>query len=121
MRQINSWDNAEARREATRAFCAHLHRPENAQVREKCKSDPAYARRIFAEQGGFCLEEELADAQADPIVPIPKWTEFRVFEENEMFPRDRLVALVLPPVETILPDTPKIDPGDIYRCTWVLW
>lgn len=121
MRQINNWDNAEARRQATRAFCAHLHRPENAHVREKCKSDPAYARTVFAEQGGFCLEEELAADEIQPIVPIPRRTEFRVFEENEMFPRDRLVALVLPPAESILPETSKIDPSEVYRCTWVLW
>ena len=121
MRQINNWDEAEPRRQATRAFCAHLHRPENTQVRQKCKDDPAYARTLFAQLGGFCLEEELAPNEANPIVPIPKQTEFRVFEEKDMFPRDRLVTLVLPPPDKILPETAKIDVGEIYRCTWMPW
>ena len=119
--KYNNWDDAEARRQATRAFCAHLHRPENAQAREKCKTDPAYARILFAQQGGFRLEEETTPAETKPVVPIPKQTEFRVFEENEMFPRDKLVALVLPPIDRILPETAKIDPDDVYRCTWPLW
>jgi hypothetical protein len=121
MKETKNWDDAEARRQATRAFCAYLHRPENAQAREKCKGDPAYARMLFAQQGGFCLEEELPADESKSIVPIPKHTEFRVFEEHEMFPRDKLVTMVLPPADRILPETSKIDPGDVYRCTWVLW
>jgi hypothetical protein len=121
MRQINNWDNAEARRQATRAFCAYLHRPENVEMREKCKSDPAYARTVFAQQGGFCLEEELTPHEANPIVPIPTQTEFRVFEATDMFPRDRLVTLVLPPRDKTLPEPAKIDIGEIYRCTWEPW
>jgi hypothetical protein len=121
MRQINNWDDADARKQATRAFCAYLHRPENAQAREKCKGDPAFARNLFAQQGGFCLEEELTPDEANPIAPIPKQTEFRVFESTDMFPRDRLVTLVLPPADKVLPETAKIDTGEIYRCTWVLW
>ena len=87
MRQINNWDDADARRQATRAFCAFLHRPETAEAREKCKSDPGYARMLFAQQGGFCLEEELTPDESNPIVPIPHQTDFRVFEETDMFPR----------------------------------
>jgi hypothetical protein len=121
MRQINNWDNADARRQATRSLCVHLHKPENAQVREKCKGDPAYARTLFAQVGGFCLEEELTADESNPIVPIPKHTEFRVFEATDMFPRDRLVTLVLPPADKILPETSKIDFGEVYRCTWVAW
>src|SRR5689334_19645676 len=70
MRQINNWDDANARREATRAFCVYLHRAENVQAREKCKIDPVYARSLFAELGGFCLAEELTADEANPIVPI---------------------------------------------------
>jgi hypothetical protein len=121
MRQIKNWDSGDARRQATRAFCAHLHKPENASVREKCKTDPAYARSLFAQQGGFCLEEELTPDESNPIVPIPKQTEFRVFEATDMFPRDRLVTLVLPSRDKPLPETAKIDIGDIYRCTWIPW
>src|SRR3981081_2021807 len=97
MRQINNWDNAAPGKQATHAFCAYLHRPENAQAREKCKGDPAFARNLFAQQGGFCLEEELTADEANPIAPIPKQTEFRVFESTDMFPRDRLVTLFLLP------------------------
>lgn len=121
MRQINNWDNADARRQATRAFCAYLHRPENVQAREKCKGDPTYARNLFAQQGEFCLEEELTPDEANPIVPIPKHTEFRVFETTDMFPRDRLVTLVLPPAEKPLPELAKIDIDEVYRCTWSPW
>jgi len=121
MRQINNWDDADARRQATRAFCAFLHRPERAEAREKCKSDPGYARLLFAQQGGFCLEEELTPDESNPIVPIPQQTEFRVFEATDMFPRDRLVALVLPPRDKPLPEIAKIDVGDVYRCTVIPW
>lgn len=121
MRQIKNWDDAEARRQATRAFCVHLHQPENNQTRKKCKDDSAYARTLFAQLGGFCLEEELTPDEANPIVPIPKQTEFRIFEGEDMFPRDRLVTLVLPPADSILPDAAKIDIGDVYRCTWIPW
>lgn len=121
MKQINNWDNADARRQAARAFCAYLHRPENAEAREKCKSDPVFARNLFAKQGGFCLEEEITSDEANSIVSIPKNVEFRVFESTEMFPRDRLVTLVLPPRDKELPDPAKIDVGDVYRCTWQPW
>ena len=121
MRQINNWDDAEARRQGTRAFCAYLHRPENIEAREKCKDDSAYARTLFAKLGGFCLEEELTPDEANPIIPIPNHTEFRIFEVKDMFPRDRLVTLVLPPPDKILPETAKIDIDEIYRCTWWPW
>jgi hypothetical protein len=121
MRQISNWDNADARRQATRAFCVHLHKPENAQAREKCKNDPAYARTLFAQLGGLCLEEELTPDEANPIVPIPKQTEFRVFESTDISTRDRLVTLVLPPKDKMLPEPAKIDIEDVYRCTWVIW
>jgi hypothetical protein len=107
MNGTRKWDDAEARREATRAFCVFLHKPENAQVREKCKNDSAYARTVFAEQGGFSPDA------------IPKETEFRVFEEKDMFPRDKLVTLVLPPVDKPLAAADKIDVPEVYRCTWV--
>jgi hypothetical protein len=107
MSGTKNWDDADARREATRAFCVFLHKPENAQVREKCKNDPAYARTVFAEQGGFSPEA------------IPRETEFKVFESTEMLPRDRLVTLVLPSVDKPLPDPTRIDVGEIYRCTWL--
>ena len=115
MSKTNSWDNADARRQATRAFCVFLHKPENAQEREKCKNDPAYARTVFADQGGFPLEE---DAAPGGIVPIPKETEFKVLESKDMFPRDKLVTLVLPPADKPL-DPDKIDVPEVYRCTWV--
>lgn len=121
MRHINNWDHADARRQATRAFCAYLHKPENLNAREKCKSDPAYARTLFAQLGGFCLQEELTPDEANPIVPIPKQAEFRVFEATEMFPRDRLVTLVLPPLDKALLEPGKIDVGEVYRCTWQPW
>jgi len=121
MKQINNWDNGDARRQATRAFCAYLHRPENKSAREKCKSDPAFARNLFAQLGGFCLEEELAPDECNPIAPIPKETEFRVFEATDMFPRDKMVTLVLPPPDKPLGETAKIDIGDIYKCTWDPW
>jgi hypothetical protein len=121
MKHINNWDNGDARRQATRAICAYLHRPENSEARDKCRSDSAYARILFAQMGGFCLEEELTADESNPIVPIPKQTEFRVFEATEMFPRDRLVTLVLPPADKPLPETAKIDVGEVYRCTWIPW
>ena len=119
---MNNWDDGNARRQATRAFCAYLHKPENAQVREKCKNDPAFARALFAQQGDFRLEEEFAPDEANGIAPIPKQTEFRVFEATDMFPRDGLVNLVLPPADKLLPEDPaKIDISEVYRCTWDPW
>jgi hypothetical protein len=98
-----------------------LHRPENVEARTNCKSDPVFARKLFAQLGGFCLEEELAPDEANPIVPIPNLTEFRVFEATDMMPRDELVTLVLPSRDRPLPETTKIDTSDIYRCTWQPW
>jgi hypothetical protein len=121
MRERNNWDDANARRRAARAFCAYLHRPENAPARERCKTDPVYARTLFAQQGGFCLEEEITSDGSNPISPIPKQTEFRVFEATDMLPRDRLVTLVLPPPDKPLPETATIDISEIYRCTWFPW
>ena len=54
---MNSWTDIEARRETIRAFVEHLHKPENKAERDKCTTDRAYAKELFARLGDFELQK----------------------------------------------------------------
>jgi hypothetical protein len=111
------WNDMNARRQATRRFCEELHQPENAAQRARCKRDPAYARDLFARLGLFYKEED-AQPSGSSLTAIPRHTRFAIFDADEIVPRDLLVTLVLPRTDKPLPATKKIDPTEIWRCTY---
>jgi hypothetical protein len=125
---MNDWRDATHRRNGTEAFCKFLHDPVNLQVREGCTiaqetTNPgaayAKAKDVFAKQGGFVKEEDFPAGSA-PKEAIPKIVEFRVYEED-IYPRDNLVTIVLPRRDQPLPTGASFDVTDIYRCTWSPW
>jgi hypothetical protein len=115
--QMCDWDDVSARRQATRRFCEELHQPENAAQRARCKRDPAYARDLFAKLGLFYREEDIQPSGTS-LTAIPRHTRFAVFDGDEIVPRDLLVTLVLPRSDKPLPESKRIDPTEIWRCTY---
>src|SRR4029453_657221 len=88
------WDNLEAREKATLAFVQFLR--DNPEEVPKCRKDGEHAKKKFAE-GFFYLEGERQSDPQHPLEPIPTETVFHVYEFAPPPPRDKLVALVLPP------------------------
>ena len=114
---MSNWTDAEARTQATRRLCQHLHKKENKKDRERCKADPDFAKQLIAKLGGFQIAEDLpAGKKTDDA--IPRGTVVQVFELTEKGPRDKYVDIVLPNPDKPLPDT--LD-RDTYRCTWSPW
>ena len=87
---------------------AYLHDPKNKQDRERCKTDRAYAKDLYARIG--------------EVSNIPQKTEFRVYEKLAIEPRDsELAILLLPDPKLPIGSTNAIDVTQIYRCTWDPW
>lgn len=121
---MNSWRDPEARRKAVKAFVEYLNKSENASDRARCRTDRPFAKDLFARLGDFLKEEDAKPG--DTVVPIPKETEFRVYEESDPNTRDReLATIVLPAdreVKMVKGAKPTdIDVSQVYRCTWDAW
>ncbi|MEY2507666.1 MAG: hypothetical protein QOH01_1995 [Verrucomicrobiota bacterium] len=93
--------------------------PKDQIERDKLK-DPDHARRMFAEWGGFYLEE---NAPADEEYRgIPKTTVFKCYEQQEGRPeRDEQVILVLPSLDLSGRSNESYDQevAKVWRCTYI--
>ncbi len=112
-RTMRSWDDTTARVDATWAFCDYLeaHPSELPAI----KRSSALARKLMAEVGQFYLAEKKPRG-VKGVVPIPKETEFRVFEFDPREKRDKLVTIVLPPR-----GVSRGDATEVWRCSWPSW
>jgi hypothetical protein len=109
---MNDWNDRSAKRAAKTKFWTELKKPENKQLRAQCVQDPATARATFAKFGEFYLEENLPPGSQN--VPIPRDTEFRVFEDD-LPSRDKMVTLVL---RDNLTGQEPYDSQQIWQCSW---
>lgn len=89
----------------------------NAQERDRCRTDNAYARECFA-RNWFYLEEN--PDRDKTLNPIPKDTEFRVYNDGDKKARSKLVTIVLPPDNEAIPLLSRSTnpPEDVWKCTW---
>ena len=112
-RAMRSWDDTAARIDATWAFCDYLegHPAKLAAIKKRSTT----ARRLMAEVGQFYLAEKMPRG-VKGVVPIPRGTEFQVFEFDPREKRDKLVKIVLPPHGGV-----RGDATDVWRCTWPPW
>lgn len=126
---MNNWSDMKARRDATRKLCEHLDG--NRDARAACLNDPAAARKMLANMGDFCLEENLpAGSEVEPIptaLPVffyedpslaPTGTKVNTVKVAETGNTDNLVLIVLP---AKLPPPAEFDPTEVWRCTYQPW
>lgn len=106
-----SWDNNAHRLDALKTFITNLA---NKDERQKCCSSPRYAKRKFAEWGGFLIE----GATPPPgIEPIPKNTKFLVHRHgSNRLRRDKRVVIVLPWESG--DETEKLLDVGLWRCSY---
>jgi hypothetical protein len=112
---MENWLDPKACEEATWDFCNRMRKDPNE--RQRCLTDPAYARTSFA-KGWFYLEE---DPNRDKnFKPVPQGTEFRVYNEDEKDRRQKLVTIVLPADSAQLPLPARmIKPAEaVWKGTW---
>jgi hypothetical protein len=112
---MDNWLDPKPCEEATWDFCKRMR--EDPTERQKCLTDPAYARKSFAKDR-FYLQE---DPNRDPnYTPIPQDTEFRVYNEDEKDRRQKLVTIVLPGDGIPLPLPARlIKPAEaVWKGTW---
>jgi hypothetical protein len=109
---MNDWSNINARQNAVRAFVEYLQKPENQGDRDRCRTDRAFAKKLFADKGGFEIEGSVPDEKK-----IPKKMEFRVYEETNTKQRDEDLGVM------ILPAAPQgeVDVNQVWICTWSDW
>jgi hypothetical protein len=111
----NHWDDIPTRTSATLAFANYLKN--NPSEVAKCTQDSDYAKKTFA-NGYFYLEGETQSKPSNPLRPIPKETEFRVYEFDPKPERDKLVTLVLPDPNN---SSSSVQARDIWLCSWPIW
>jgi ABC-type glycerol-3-phosphate transport system substrate-binding protein len=109
---MNSWTDINARKSAVRAFVEYLQKPENQGDRNRCKSDRPFAKKLFADKGGFEIGGSVPDDKK-----IPEKMEFRVYEEKDTKQRDEDLGVMVLPAK---PQTP-VDVSQVWRCTWEDW
>jgi len=113
---MNSWHDMSARQLATLSFSLEMHKEgHDGPRRTACKKDGNYAKRLFASIGRFYIEGDPRQPGDENLVPIPKGTEFRVFESRQET-SDVLVTLVLPAAGQPFPD--PFLANNVWRCTW---
>jgi hypothetical protein len=113
---MRDWKNMEDLKCGKKAFIKALQQdPEELKC---CVENPNYAKTSFAHHGKFYIAgQKLRKGVPKPKgeTPIPKSTEFRVFEKLPIEKRDELVTIVLPGAgsnEFIAQD---------WRCTYTPW
>jgi hypothetical protein len=113
---MNSWHDMSARQLATLNFSLEMHKEgHDGPRRTACQKDGNYAKRLFASIGRFYVEGDPRQPGDENLVPIPKGTEFRVFESKQET-SDVLVTLVLPSADQPFPD--PFLANNVWRCTW---
>jgi hypothetical protein len=111
---MNDWSNISARQDAVRKFVKYLQDPDpkNQAERERCRTDRAYAKQLFASKGGFEIEGTAPDK-----TKIPKKMEFRVYEEKDTKQRDEDLGVMVLPEKLQDP----VDVNQVWLCTWNDW
>jgi hypothetical protein len=112
---MDNWLDPKACEQATWDFCNKMRADKTE--RDKCRTEPGYARTSFAKDHFYLAE----DPNRDPkYAPIPEDVDFRVYNEDEKDRRQKLVTIVLPADDAQLPLPARmIKPAEaVWKGTW---
>ncbi len=100
---MSDWNKADDREEGAWLFLKRLD--SDAQLRQECLADPARARQVFEQAGGF--------------TNMPTDVELRILEDNQAA-RDKVHLLAIPPAGH-LGTREKFDVEKVWLAAWSRW